>query len=90
MNKGLRRTRCVLLLCPERRLPSPTSNVQTEYATTAVSILKYFGLEDLAQEFLTENGDHNLGNLLSLDYNPDRYFDGFRLWFEGTDEVRYS
>ena len=66
------------------------SIVQTDYAATAIAILRDFELEDLAQEFLAEDGVHGLGNLLSLEPGSHSKFDTLDLWLESTDEVRYS
>ncbi|KAF9654326.1 hypothetical protein BDM02DRAFT_3106658 [Thelephora ganbajun] len=59
---------------------------KTDYAVTAMSILRDFGLESHAQELLAPDGVHNLGNLLSLAQEVHTYFDNLDLWFEGTDE----
>ena len=52
-----------------------------------MSILKCFGLDDLADSLLKENGVHRLGNLLSLEPNCHRNFDNLDLWFDQTDKV---
>lgn len=74
------------LCCP----PSPTSIVQTEYAVSAMSILRDFGLESIATKLLGTNGVHDLGNLLSLATDAHGFFDRLELWFESTNEVRHS
>ena len=66
-----------------------TPLVQTGYATSALSILETFGLNDLTEKFLAANGVHELTNLLSLDPICHRYFDDLNLWFENTEEVRH-
>ena len=63
--------------------------VQTSYASGAMTILSYFGLEGLVHSFLARNGVHRLGNLLSLDPICHRNFDNLNLWFEPTDVVCY-
>jgi len=55
-----------------------------------MSILRHFGLENIADELLADDGVHNLGNLLSLGTDVHDRFDNLELWFEGTDEVHYS
>jgi len=63
--------------------------VQTSHATAAMSILSSFGLEELVEGLLAENGVHRLGNLLSLDQICHNYFDNLKLWFEHTETVRH-
>lgn len=53
-----------------------------------MSILRNFGLEDLAQR-LTQNGVYGLGNLISLDTTSSFYLNRLNLWFERTDEVHH-
>jgi len=55
-----------------------------------MSVLVCFGFTSIAGELLAEVGVHNLGNLLSLETEVPNKFDNLDLWFEGTDEVRYS
>lgn len=55
-----------------------------------MSILRDFGLENLAQELLAGDGVHSLGNFLLLGADVHSRFDCLELWFEGTGEVRYS
>ena len=54
-----------------------------------MSILKSFGLKDLTDSLLEENGVHRLGNLLSLEPICHGYFDNLNLWFDHTDKVRH-
>jgi hypothetical protein len=63
--------------------------VQTRHASDALTIIRSFGLEDLAQSFLAQNGVHRLENLLSLDPICHADFDLLNLWFENTGEVRH-
>jgi len=64
--------------------PSPTPVIQTEYAmATLISI----GLGDLAKETLGADGIHDLGNMLSLEFNLHVGFSDLCVWFEGTQEV---
>jgi len=58
---------------------------KTHDATTAISILKSFGLNDFVQS-LAEDGADRLGNLLSLDPISHIYFDKLNLWFEYTEK----
>ena len=64
--------------------------VQTFHATSAMTLLRSFGFEELAQSFLTQHGVHRLTNLLSLDYLCRTDFDNLNLWFEQTDVVRVT
>ena len=82
MNRVYPATLFRVLRCPHR---SPI--VQTDYAVTALSILRGFGLEDLTQELLAGDGVHGLGNLLSLQIDAHSNFDSLILWLEGTDKV---
>ena len=59
---------------------------QTEYA---MATLIHLGLGDFAEEFLGEDGIHDLGNMLSLEFNFYVAFGSLALWFEGTQEVRH-
>ena len=63
--------------------------VQTSHAAAAMSILSAFGLDNLVEGLLAENGVHRLGNLLSLDPICHDYFDNLDLWFEHTETVRH-
>ena len=55
-----------------------------------MTILRDFGFEGITTKLLETNGVHNLGNLLSLATDVHGFFDKLELWFESTDEVRYS
>jgi len=57
---------------------------KTCHASDAMTILIFFGLEDLVQSLLAENGVDRLGNLLSLDPHCHTEFDNLNLWFEHT------
>jgi len=59
---------------------------KTDYAVTAISILRDFGLHDLVQRLCVRNGVHRLGNLLSLEPSCHIHFDRLNLWFESTGE----
>ena len=67
----------------------PTPIAQDKYANTAIIILKQFGLEDLANELLMENGIHHPKNLVSLSPKIHSQFDKFCLWFKATNMVCY-
>ena len=80
-------TRCVLLLyLGSSVVPLPTPITQTEYA---MATLIHLGLGDFAEEFLGEDGIHDLGNMLSLESIVYIGFSDLDLWFEGTQEVRH-
>jgi len=53
-----------------------------------MAILRDLGLEELAGEFL-EDGIHDPGNILSLEWGSYIGFTNFDVWFEGTQEVRH-
>ena len=55
---------------------------QTEYATTALSILEDFGCVHLADELKKANGIHSPKNMLSMQPICHIYFDNLQLWFE--------
>jgi len=80
---------CAVMVSLVLRRPYHPRPSQTSFAVTAVSILRGFGLENLAQELLEEDGVHGLGNLLSLEPVTHGYFDDLRLWFEATDKVHH-
>ena len=67
-----------------RTLPSM---VQTCHASGVLTIMESFGLGDLVDSFLSQNGVHHLGDLLSL--VPICHFERLNLWFEHTGEVRH-
>ena len=52
-----------------------------------MATLIHLGLGDRAEEFLGEDGIHDLGNMLSLDFNVCIRFSNLGLWFEDTQEV---
>ena len=54
-----------------------------------MALLRHFGLESLTQEHLVD-GVHDPGNLHSIEDFIHTHFDNLELWFEGTNEVRYS
>ena len=64
--------------------------VQTRHASGVLSIMEFFGLGDLVDSFLSQNGVHHLGNLLSLDPICHADFERLNLLFEHTGEVRHS
>jgi hypothetical protein len=55
--------------------PSSTSIAQTAYAINTTSILRDFGLENLAQELLVTDNVHDPGNLRSFETNVRTCFD---------------
>jgi hypothetical protein len=70
--------------------PLEGSEKITEYAVNDMTVLGHFGLGTLVDELLEADGNHNLGNIISLETNVHQYFEKLELWFEGTNEVRYS
>ncbi|KAF9778920.1 hypothetical protein BJ322DRAFT_1113799 [Thelephora terrestris] len=44
------------------------------------------GINPLEGSEKSQNGIHNLGNILSLESNVHQYFEKLELWFEGTNE----
>ena len=54
-----------------------------------MATLIHLGLGDFAEEFLGEDGIHDLGNMLSLESIVYIGFSDLDLWFEGTQEVRH-
>ena len=69
----------------------PLSMTQSNYASTAMAILHCFGLEDLAEQFLSENGVHVPSNMLSLSLQAHSFFDTLAIFFEQKqiEGVRY-
>lgn len=65
---------------------SPTSD-KTEFAASALSILKVFGLEHLVNRLLPRDGVHDIRNLLSLEPNCHGYFDNLNMWFEHSEQM---
>ena len=67
--------------------PSPPM-VQTGQVTTTMTMIGSFGLGNLVDSLLVENGVHRPRNLLSLEPVYHSNFDNFNLWFEHTEKVR--
>ena len=60
---------------------------QTEYATTAISILKDFGRVELAEELEKKNSVHSPKNMLMLEPVSRSHFDNLNVWFESHPRI---
>lgn len=72
---------------PSSPLP-PLTHCQTHCPAGVLTILRQFGLEDLAHSLEQTGGLDQVWNVLSLESNMHIYFNHFDVWFEGTGKVR--